>query len=48
MLYKSNLLTLEPYEIYVIGWDMFMMSIVIGPKWPFLLSVCLTMLIGIG
>ena len=37
MLYKSNLLTLEPYEIYVIGWDMFMMSIVIGPKWPFLL-----------
>ena len=37
MLYKSNLLTLEPYEIYVFGWDMFMMSIVIRPKWPLLL-----------
>ena len=34
---KSKLLTLEPCEICVIGWDMFMMSIVIGPKWPFLL-----------
>ena len=34
---KSNLLTLEPCEMYVFGWDMFMMSIVTGPKWPFLL-----------
>ena len=34
---KSNVLTLKPCEIYVFGWDMFMMSIVIGTKWSFLL-----------
>ena len=37
MLYKSKLLTLEPCEIYIFGWDVFMMSRFIGPKWPFLL-----------
>ena len=27
---KSNLLTLEPCEIYVFGWDMFILSIDAG------------------
>ena len=44
MLYKSNLLTLETiiYSLYIL------MSIVYGPKWPFLLMLCLMMLLGTG
>ena len=40
MLYKSNLLTLETivYSWYIL------MSIVYGPKWPFLLMLYLLML----
>ena len=42
MLYKSKLLTLETivYSWYIL------MSIVYEPKWPFLLMLCLMMLIG--
>ena len=45
MLYKSNLLTLETI---VYSWCI-LMSIVYGPKWPFLLMLSLMMLmIGTG
>ena len=30
MLYKSDVLTLEPCEIYVFGWDMFIVSMDAG------------------
>ena len=32
MLYKSKSLTLEPCEIYVFGWDMFIVSIYAGAQ----------------